>query len=41
MLFRSNWFDNSDIMTDYFHVKHYVSINVGQWNKPYILKADA
>lgn len=35
------WFDKSDITTDYFHVKHYISINVGQWNKPYILKADA
>lgn len=31
------WFDKSDSMTDYFHVKHYVDINVGKWNKPYIL----
>jgi len=27
--------DNSDIMTDYFDVGWYVSINVGGWNKPY------
>lgn len=27
-------YDNSDIMTDYFDVGHYVDINVGKWNKP-------
>jgi len=31
------WFDNSDIMTDYFHVKHYVNVKVGKWNRPYVL----
>lgn len=31
--------DNSDIMTDYFDVGWYVHVNVGRWNKPYILKA--
>lgn len=30
--------DNSDIMTDYFDVGWYVDVNVGQWNKPYILE---
>lgn len=29
--------DNSDIMTDYFDVGWYLDINVGRWNKPYIL----
>lgn len=29
-------FDKSDIMTDYFHVGWYISINVGRWDKPYI-----
>jgi hypothetical protein len=29
------WFDKSDIMTDYFHVAYYISINVGKWNKDY------
>lgn len=33
-----DWFDKSDIMTDYFHVKHYVDINLGKWDKPYILE---
>lgn len=30
--------DNSDIQTDYFDVGFYVSVHVGQWNKPYILE---
>jgi hypothetical protein len=29
--------DESDIMTDYFHCAYYVSMNVGRWNKPYKL----
>lgn len=29
--------DRSDIMTDYFDVGWYLDINVGQWNKPYVL----
>lgn len=31
--------DNSDIQTDYFDVGWYVDVNVGSWNKPYILEA--
>ena len=30
--------DNSDIQTDYFDVGWYVDINIGKWNKPYILE---
>jgi hypothetical protein len=30
-------YDNSDVMTDYFDVGHYVEINIGKWNKPYNL----
>jgi hypothetical protein len=30
-------FDNSDPMTDYFHVGWYVDINIGKWNKDYKL----
>lgn len=33
---KGNW-DNSDIMTDYFDVGWYVKINIGKWDKPYIL----
>jgi hypothetical protein len=31
------YFDHSDPMTDYFHTSHYIDINVGQWNKPYVV----
>ena len=31
--------DNSDIQSDYFDVGWYVDVNVGSWNKPYILGA--
>lgn len=33
-----NFFDNSDPMTDYFHCSHYIDVNLGTWNKPYILE---
>lgn len=32
-------FDKSDITTDYFHVGHYVSVNIGKWNKPFQVAA--
>jgi hypothetical protein len=32
-----DFFDHSDMQTDYFHCSHYFDINVGQWNKPYEL----
>ena len=28
--------DNSDIMTDYFDVGWYISVNIGRWDKEYI-----
>ena len=31
------FFDHSDAMTDYFHCSHYIDINLGHWNKPYIV----
>lgn len=31
------WYDDSDVMTDYFNTAFYIDINVGKWNKPYIL----
>jgi hypothetical protein len=30
--------DNSDIQTDYFDVGWYIDVNIGDWNKPYILE---
>jgi hypothetical protein len=34
-----NYFDDSDAMTDYFHTSHYINVNIGQWNKPYVCTA--
>jgi hypothetical protein len=31
--------DHSDIQSDYFNVGWYVDVNVGQWDKQYILEA--
>lgn len=32
---QGKWYDNSDIMTDYFDTAFYIDVNVGQWDKPY------
>lgn len=29
------WYDKSDSQADYFDTAYYISINVGQWDKPY------
>lgn len=34
----AGWYDESDAMTDYFNTAYYVDINVGKWNKPYIVE---
>lgn len=31
-----NW-DRSDIQSDYFDVGWYVDVNIGKWDKPYVL----
>ncbi|QDP46284.1 MAG: hypothetical protein Unbinned3556contig1001_55 [Prokaryotic dsDNA virus sp.] len=33
-------FDESDPMTDYFHVGYYISVRIGSYDKPYELIAD-
>lgn len=30
------FYNNDDVMTDYFNRSHYVDINIGQWGKPYV-----
>jgi hypothetical protein len=30
------WYDDSDVQTDYFDTAFYFSIQVGQWDRPYI-----
>lgn len=32
----TEWFDKSDIQSDYFHTAFYFTINVGSWDNPYI-----
>lgn len=32
-----DFFDHSDIQTDYFNLSHYIDINIGQWDRPYAL----
>lgn len=34
------YFNDTDIMTDYFHCSHYVEIDVGNWEKPYVFNGD-
>ena len=31
------WYDNSDAMTDYFDTAYYTDINIGKWNKGYVV----
>lgn len=31
--------DRSDLMTDYFDVGHYMTINIGKWDKPFKIAA--
>lgn len=33
-------YNNSDIQTDYFDVGWYISINVGRWDKPYVVVSE-
>ena len=32
---KDGWYDNSDAMTDYFDTAYYMSLNVGDYAKPY------
>lgn len=36
-----DYYDRSDIQSDYFDTSHYIDINVGKWNKPYVLTTKA
>ncbi len=33
----ADWYDRSDIQTDYFDTAWYVDVNIGKWDKPYQL----
>jgi hypothetical protein len=33
----ADWYDRSDAQVDYFDTAYYVDVNVGKWNKPYVV----
>jgi len=33
-----DFFDHTDAQIDYFNCSHYISINIGKWNKPYTVE---
>ena len=35
----ADWYDKSDIQTDYFCTAYYIRVNVGKWHSPYQLAA--
>jgi len=34
------YFNDTDIMTDYFHCSHYIDIDVGNWEKSYVYNGE-
>ena len=34
-IMKENHWDKSDLMTDYFNCAYYMSLNVGEWDKPH------
>ena len=36
-MYGPTYYDNSDPQTDYFDCSHYIDVNIGKWDKPYIL----
>jgi hypothetical protein len=34
----ADWYDESNAMIDYFNTAYYVDVNIGKWDKPYILE---
>lgn len=33
----AGWYDRSDAQIDYFDTAYYCDINIGKWNKPYVV----
>ena len=38
-MYSADYYDNSDIQSDYFDTAYYVNVNVGRWDKPYEFNA--
>ena len=37
----TTWYNNSDSMSDYFDIAYYLDVNIGKWDKGYVLKEAA
>lgn len=37
IVYGQDYYDNSDVMIDYFEVKYYADIKIGDWDSPYQL----
>lgn len=37
-LLSADWYDNSDAQVDYFDTAYYIDINVGKYDKPYVVQ---
>ncbi len=33
----ADWYDESDAMVDYFNTAYYYDLNIGRWDKPYVV----
>ena len=38
-IYSGDYYDRSDAQTDYFDTAYYAHINVGKWNKPFVVTA--
>ena len=38
-IYSGDYYDRSDAMTDYFDTAYYAHINVGKWDKPFVVTA--
>lgn len=36
-MYGTDYYDESDAQTDYFHCSHYIDVNIGRWDRPYQL----
>ena len=37
-LYGADYYDNSDAMTDYFDTAYYVHLNIGRWDKDFVVQ---
>ena len=37
----ADWYDKSDAMVDYFNTAYYMDVQVGKWDKPYVLRGSS